>query len=143
MDIYMTGSDGRLLSLDPEGTLLEENSGSDQAVPGDLVIYPPGTGDTPLMDQFDGQEFACPRLAVPARLRRVVPALVRMAPVDRYLAAHYERQLSAVLRTLTPEDLAILESRGLADDWELTGKTGADAFLRFQRKLYLHYPRVE
>lgn len=99
--------------------------------------------DTPLLKFFRDGCFTVENLIIPVYLHHVIRAIANIYPLDRYLAAHYERQLTAVLRQLKPEDEDLLASLALKNEFDNTGNQNADAFLRFQKKLYLTYLREE
>ena len=99
--------------------------------------------DAPLLEFFKDGCFTVENLIIPVYLHHVIRAITNIYPLDRYLAAHYERQLTSVLRQLKPEDEDLLASLALKNEFDNTGNPNADAFLRFQKKLYLTYLREE
>jgi hypothetical protein len=117
---------------------------SDQNIPTDKIPeYDFSTEDTPLSGYFKDGKFTIEGIVIPVYLNHVIRAITNIYPLDRYLAAHYERQLTEVLRRLGPQDADLLTSLSLRKEYDNTGSAGADAFLRFQKKLYLTYLREE
>ena len=108
-----------------------------QPLPPGTVCYDASSSDAPLRDRFSDAGFDARFLAIPVYLRRVIQAIANIYPLDRYLAAHYERQLTAVMRRLKEEDIRTLDARALEENFDLTGREATDAVLRVQRKLYL------
>ena len=65
--------------------------------------------------------------------------------LDQYLAAHYERQMLEIIPHFSRDEIDWLNYHCLIEDPDVNEDLGENIkkFLKFQRKLYLHYERVD
>ncbi len=108
-----------------------------------MALYDWSQSAAPLCDLLQAENLTVRAVLIPFFLRHVLRAIINIHPLDRYLAAHYERQLTAILVKLSDDEQDLLNKLALTENFDLTGNDHVDAFLRFQRKLYLTYQRED
>ena len=82
---------------------------------------------------------------LPVFLIHTVKSLTGIFPLDRYLAAHYEHQMLETVPHLSETEKDWLNRHCLREETSVQDciSENAEKFLKFQRKIYLHYDRVD
>lgn len=101
--------------------------------------------DQALKNYWQNDHFTFDFIEIPIYLIHVVKSIVNIFPIDQYLAAHYEAQMIDIIKTLSLDDQDWLNYHCIIEDPDLNEDLNENIknFLKFQRKLYLHYERVD
>ena len=101
-------------------------------------------GDT-LKNHWQQKKFDSDAVMIPVYLIHTVKSIVNIFPLDQYLAAHYERQMLEIIPHFSRDEIDWLNYHCLIEDPDVNEDLGENIkkFLKFQRKLYLHYERVD
>lgn len=100
---------------------------------------------TSLAEHWTGDRFDFDAVILPVFLIHTVKSLTGIFPLDRYLAAHYEHQMLETVPHLSETEKDWLNRHCLREETSVQDciSENAEKFLKFQRKIYLHYDRVD